>query len=238
MAAADAILFDLDQTLLDGSAFQSSIVGTCEALARLVPRLSAAELLRANTEVWQRYWVEIERDWLLGNVSGAAVKKEAWRRTLQRVAAVDENRLCRALDIHTELEWNSHRLFDDALGVVQGLRSAGLPVGLVTNGASDTQRDKLSAVHLENAFDVVVVSAEIGAAKPEPLPFELAMARLSISGPRVWHIGDSLESDVAGARAAGITAVWLNRSGRRRLHREPQPDAEIRSLLELPDLIR
>lgn len=48
-----------------------------------------------------------------------------------------------------------------------------------------------------------------------------------------WHIGDNPSTDVAGALAAGLCAVWLNRSGRDRAHDEPVPTLEVRSLVEL-----
>ncbi len=46
----------------------------------------------------------------------------------------------------------------------------------------------------------------------------------------VWHISDSLRSDVGGAKAAELTAVWLNRRGALRKAGDPEPDWEIRSL--------
>ncbi|MGH7292500.1 MAG: HAD hydrolase-like protein, partial [Myxococcota bacterium] len=52
-----------------------------------------------------------------------------------------------------------------------------------------------------------------------------------------WHIGDSLSADIAGAKAAGVAAVWLNRSALARPDGAPVPDHEIRSLSELTALL-
>jgi HAD-hyrolase-like len=49
----------------------------------------------------------------------------------------------------------------------------------------------------------------------------------------VWHVGDSLATDVAGAVAVGIRSVWLNRTGRQLAPSDPRPDSEITSLREL-----
>lgn len=56
---------------------------------------------------------------------------------------------------------------------------------------------------------------------------------LAVSADGAWYVGDSLHTDVAGARAAGLTAVWLNRLGSERKADDPEPDLEIESLTEL-----
>ena len=66
-----------------------------------------------------------------------------------------------------------------------------------------------------------------------PAIFQLALDKLGVEPENVWHIGDSLASDVAGAKASGLTAVWLNRHGAVRKEDDPQPDHEIASLAEL-----
>lgn len=91
------------------------------------------------------------------------------------------------------------------------LRRARIPTALITNGGSDTQREKLTVLNLEPWFDVVIVSGEFRLAKPDAAVFALALDRLGIGPEGVWHVGDSLRTDVAGAKAANLTAVWLNR---------------------------
>ena len=86
---------------------------------------------------------------------------------------------------------------------------------------------------MEYWFDVVVISGEVGFAKPDASIFRLALNKLPVEPENVWHVGDSLTTDVAGAKAAGLTAVWLNRSGLVRRESDPEPDLEIRSLSNL-----
>jgi putative hydrolase of the HAD superfamily len=66
---------------------------------------------------------------------------------------------------------------------------------------------------LKDYFSSVTISTETGAAKPDPLIFEVALAKHQIekSPDLVWHIGDSFSEDYMGASAAGISAFWLNR---------------------------
>jgi putative hydrolase of the HAD superfamily len=61
--------------------------------------------------------------------------------------------------------------------------------------------------------DGVLTSAEVGARKPAPAMFEQALALTGATASQAIHVGDSLEEDVAGARAAGIEPVLVRRDG-------------------------
>jgi FMN phosphatase YigB (HAD superfamily) len=114
---------------------------------------------------------------------------------------------------------------------------ARLPLAVITNGAADTQREKINVDGLKNQFTAIVISAELGVAKPDPAIFQFALDRVSFPPEAVWHVGDSLQSDVAGAKAVGLTAIWLNRHGSLRVSSDPEPDLEIASLSELLALL-
>ncbi|HTO70877.1 MAG TPA: HAD family hydrolase [Myxococcota bacterium] len=228
-----ALLLDLDETLLDGRGLAESIGQTCAEVAAKHPQLERARLAAANAEAWSRYWPEVEMKWVLGALDGAAVMSDVWRRTLRACDCADESVARFAFETHRPLARAAHRLFGDAHELLAAARRANVPLALITNGASDTQREKLAVLQLEPAFAAIVISGELGVAKPERAPFEAALRALGISAGEAWHVGDSASDDVAGARAAGVGAVWLNRSGRARRPGEPQPDLEIRSLREL-----
>jgi putative hydrolase of the HAD superfamily len=235
MRPARALCFDLDNTLLDSSLYRESVVGTCERLAATHSALDVGRLLDANGRAWQGYWPVIEEDWNLGVIDGAGVKREMWRRTLIACDCDDESLLRIACETHSVLEHESHRLFDDVREVLARVKRARIPLALITNGAGDTQRAKLCALGLEDAFDAVVVSGEVRAAKPDPRVFAVALRQLSVEAQDVWHVGDNPETDVAGAKAAGLTAVWLNRRRRPLGDTEPPPDLEIHSLSGLAE---
>ena len=61
---------------------------------------------------------------------------------------------------------------------------------------------------------MIVTAAAVGAAKPDPRPFQVALERLGIDAAACLHVGDDPVTDIAGARAAGLSAVLLDRSGR------------------------
>jgi putative hydrolase of the HAD superfamily len=237
MRPVQALFLDLDGTLLDGGRFQESIVRTCESIAASQPGLDAARLVEANSKVWPSYWLEVEDKWTLGTLDGTSVRLEAWRRTLRTCGCNDESLSRLALQTHGKLELKAHRLFDDVREFFASVRRDRVPLALVTNGASDTQRDKLRVLGIECRFDAVVISGEVGIAKPDASAFGLALDKLAVERENVWHVGDSLTTDVAGAKAAGLTSVWLNRSGTVRQEDDPEPDIEVRSLSNLRALL-
>ncbi len=237
MKPVKALFFDLNGTLLDGSGLQEAILRTCGEIAAARPGLDAVRLLEANSEVWRAYWPEAEERWTLGVLNGAAVSLEAWSRAL-RVCGCDDDSLARlARDTFWRHQRESIRLFDDAQELFTWLSRTDLPLALVTNGASDTQRDALRVLGIEQRFGAVVISGEVGIAKPDAALFGIAIATLSVKPENVWHVGDSLTADVAGAQAAGLTAVWLNRGGHPWKEGDPKPDYEIRSLKQLEGLL-
>lgn len=105
-------------------------------------------------------------------------------------------------------------------------------MGLVTNGARHTQQRKLEALGIEEYFDATVFATPEEALKPDPDPFHWALEEMGVPPNRAVHVGDSLESDVKGAEAAGVRSVWLTEDG---VDATPatEPSYVIRSLAEL-----
>jgi putative hydrolase of the HAD superfamily len=122
--------------------------------------------------------------------------------------------------------------YPDAAPTLATLRTAGLRLAVVSNWDCSL-RSVLADVGLAAAVDAVVVSAEAGVAKPNPEIFLAALEALRRRVDESLFVGDSLEIDVAGARAAGLRAVLLDRS--------PAPDAgaseRIYSLADLVALV-
>jgi putative hydrolase of the HAD superfamily len=87
-----------------------------------------------------------------------------------------------------------------------------LPCAVVSNSSFSEPviRYELSKHGLADYLAFVVVSADYAVRKPNVLLFETAAARLGIQPRDIWFVGDRLDTDVAGAKAAGMTAVWFN----------------------------
>jgi putative hydrolase of the HAD superfamily len=118
-------------------------------------------------------------------------------------------------------------IFDDVLPTLLSLKLAGLKLVILSNW-DERLRRLLAKLELLPAFDEVVVSCEIGAAKPTRAIFETAEARLKLSPRELLHIGDSQREDLAGALACGWNALLIDRS------RAAAPD-RVASLGQLVD---
>lgn len=86
-------------------------------------------------------------------------------------------------------------------------------LGVVTNGPRDAQTAKLDGLGRRGAFDAVVCAGETVPAKPAVDPFERALSALDVAPGETAFVGDSVETDVAGANAAGLRSVLVGTDG-------------------------
>jgi len=127
-----------------------------------------------------------------------------------------------ASECATEIEegWGvseNFELFEDALPVLDELRSAQLKIGLVSNGIRDLTE---FVAHHRLDVDAIVDSRSHGRVKPHPTIFEAALERLGASPAEAVMVGDSLEEDIEGAKALGMRAILIDREDR---HLEIEP---------------
>ena len=236
MKPVKALFLDFDGTLLDGSGQREAIRATCCEIASAHSDLDAARLREANGDAWTHYWSTVAHRWTLGSLDGASVSHEAWRRTLRACGCDDPAIVREASAAHARHLRKSLRLYPDVHALLPSVGRR-YSLALVTNGASDTQRAGLRMLGIDRAFDAITISAEVGIAKPDPAIFQVTLRELAVEPEHVWHIGDDPLTDVAGAQAAGLTAVWLNRCGSLWSKDNPEPDYEVRSLSALPTLL-
>ncbi len=104
------------------------------------------------------------------------------------------------------------RAYPEVPAVLGRLRAGGARLAVVSNW-DVSLHDVLERTHLRALVDAVVISAVLGVAKPDPAIFRVALERLGASAAEAIHVGDSVEHDVAGARAAGVEAVLVARNG-------------------------
>ena len=94
------------------------------------------------------------------------------------------------------------RLADRGREALEALQAAGLRLACVSNW-DPTLHERLEELGVARFFDAVVTSAEVGAAKPDPRIFEVALSRLGVEPARALHVGDD-DRDREGAHAAGL----------------------------------
>lgn len=113
------------------------------------------------------------------------------------------------------------------------------PLGIITNGPSDSQHAVITALRLDTFFRWRIVSgdASVGIRKPTTGIFDLALAMSGGQPENTWYIGDSLINDIAGAAGAGWRTCWISAPDERVTAGLPEPDARIAQLDELPQAI-
>ncbi len=131
------------------------------------------------------------------------------------------------------MEWN-YRAFDDVLPALEMLERHGIARAVISNADAD-----VTAFCLHMGFarhmDLIVTSALVGWEKPDPRTFFAALDPLEVAPEDAIHVGDQALSDVAGARAIGMTAVLIDRYDR---HQDDEHDAlRVRLLTELADRV-
>jgi putative hydrolase of the HAD superfamily len=125
------------------------------------------------------------------------------------------------------------QLYPETTEVLGELRRAGFRLGVISN-FTDGLIPLLKHHGLAAILDTVTYSQEVGAEKPDPRVFSLALKRIGCRADEAVHVGDSWESDFLGAKRAGLRAIWLNRDG----VEPPGPGEMIRSLREIPNLLK
>jgi putative hydrolase of the HAD superfamily len=120
------------------------------------------------------------------------------------------------------------RIYDDVLPVLDELAARGMRLAVISNW-DERLRDLLRRLRLDARFEAIVVSSEVGHAKPHRAIFDQAAVKLGLPASQILHIGDSAEMDLHSARAAGFKALQIRRSAS-----APGPD-HLRSMLELPE---
>jgi YjjG family noncanonical pyrimidine nucleotidase len=198
-----ALLLDLDHTLLDSDASEALAFEHALASAGVA---DPARHLTAYQEINLALWKQVE----LGELAVERLRNARFARFVEvtglaAAPAALADAFAHGLGAYGELYPGARELLD-ALADAPGVSLA-----LVTNGISDIVRARIKRLDLARYFRTVVISSELGTAKPAPAIFEAALAGLG-SPPRTSAlvVGDNLGSDIQGGRNAGIATCWYN----------------------------
>jgi len=211
-----AVLFDLDGTLFDRDSAVSDLFAAQHRVFRAeLGVISEAELVARLVELDEH---------------GHADKRMAYG-ILVRELGLDAALGDRLVEHYREVYPSFGALFPDVLSTLSALRERGIALALVTNGRVETQAGKLQRLGLEPFFPVSLISEREGVRKPDRRIFERALERLGVEARHAWHVGDHPVADVAGASAAGLTAVW------RHVPYWPEPATRSHTIFALGELL-
>lgn len=207
-----AVLLDLDDTLFDHRGCSRDALGAVRACHDAFKAIPPAELERTHARVLEDLHARV----MLGQLPLEQARRERFRRLLEEhgvpagagTGSAAEAAAAAYRDRYREVR----RAVRGAAALLERLR-ARAAVGIVSNNLYDEQLDKLRVCGLDSLIDELVVSEREGVSKPDPAIFLTAVARLRATPETTVMVGDSWTADVAGAQAAGLSAIWFNPLG-------------------------
>lgn len=220
-----AVLLDLDDTLFDHRHGARQALAAVRGAHECFSSIAPADLERRHSEILEALHLQV----LAGTLRLDDARRERFRRLFEGAGVVPEPALVEAAAAtYRDRYQTSWREVRGATALLEALRGRAR-VGVVSNNLTREQHDKLRFCGFDAHLDAVVISEEAGVSKPDPAIFSIALERIGAAAEETVMIGDAWRTDIAGARAAGIRAIWFN--AQRRPRPEPWPDVdEIASL--------
>ncbi len=213
-----AILFDLDETLIDRT---QSIVRYAERFQRdFTDDLEPTTVSTIATTV------------LVADERGYRPREALFADLVQRLPWRTPPEVTR-LYTHWETWFPASSVAREGLGeTLSALHAQGIRLGVVTNGTVRRQQPKIAQLQIRPYLSTIVVSEAVQIKKPDPRIFAWALAEVGCQASQAWFVGDHPVNDVLGAAASGLRPIWLTG-----VHPwptdHPEPQWQIGALIEL-----
>lgn len=223
MHAYDWILFDIDETLLHFDDFSG---------LKLMFSKLGVEFTKEHYHEYQTMNKSLWTEYQNGNITLAQLKSSRFSSWATR----------------TQMEWEIlNQMFfsamaeicrpiDGAIELIHALKSKSR-LGIITNGFAALQETRLARTELNEHFEVIVISEQVGVGKPHPGIFEHALKLMGNPTPsKVLMVGDNLDADILGAANTGLDTCWINHH-KAEINTNIKPTYEVASLIELKPLL-
>ena len=251
-----ALLFDLDNTLvMEDEATFSAVRHTCEvaherkglstealyaSAVRIADELWSASPIYAFGEDMGIWWGEGLWGEFKGDGDGLHAlrdfvpnfRRDVWRAVLADAGVTDADFATDLDDVFRHARRAGELVDPEARNVLEDL-GRDHRLALVTNGAPDVQHEKLARSALAQHFAAIVISVEVGVAKPDQRIFTAALDAIGATADAAVMIGDSLPRDIKGAHNAGMRSIWVDRGDVAAKPDDPTPDARVAALSQI-----
>lgn len=228
-----AILLDLDDTIIDDSGCVDECWNdACAEAMRLLPGIDSAVLRATIDRKADAYWSDPEKN-RVGRLNLRSATRGIVERAFASLGMTDSAVAHHVAELYRDLREERARLFPGAIETLDRLYSAGVALGLMTNGAGPAQRAKIERFGLADYFDHIVIEGEFGVGKPHKSVFRTLLSTLSADPASTWAVGDNLPFDVLAPMEIGIFGVWVDSRARGLPDGSPTPDRVINGLSEL-----
>ncbi len=225
MTAHGVVSFDLDETLWEFLPMMNgALAATLAALEERHPEVQGTITIEELHSVRARVAAEQTGTF-------EELREESFRQVLEAHGVVEDGLPRWMVTTWMDSRLSSVVLHPDVEPALRRLAADGRVLGAITNGNFPVAR-----LPLAGSFEFIVHAEHVGRPKPAAEPF-LHAVKLTAGDPRRWvHVGDDVETDIQGAQAVGMKAVWINRNGAV-LPPGVSPDAELDSLERLPEVV-
>ncbi|QNK55697.1 HAD family hydrolase [Paenibacillus sp. PAMC21692] len=220
MESIKAILFDLDNTLLDRTA--TFDVFTRAFLKNYFAHLDAVDELHKRI-------VELDQD-------GYKDKTKLFEELMFELPWKQRPDAGELMDFYRAEYVKSAAPMNHAGEIIAHVRSR-YKTGLITNGRNEIQYGKIDRLGIRHDFDVILVSEEAGVKKPEPSIFAMALNKLDLRPEQCLFIGDHPVNDIEAPHKLGMKTIWVKANQPWRDGLTAQPIATVERLSELLDII-
>jgi putative hydrolase of the HAD superfamily len=239
------VFFDLDDTLC--GYWEASKAALRRTFERYAPEgKTADDMVRHWAVAFREFSPNLKQTgWYESYLrKGEPTRTEQMRLTLLQ-AGIDDPALAKEIgDVYAEERNLNLQLFSESLEVLEKLK-ARFPLGLITNGPADIQRQEIATLGIEHYFDYVFIEGEMGRGKPLAVVFEAIATEAGKQPHEILFVGNSYAHDVKPALEAGWHAVWVRRATdvppsaadqnfpEHRPEGSPLPDAVVHDLREV-----
>jgi len=131
-------------------------------------------------------------------------------------------------------------VIEGAFEALEAITKGGYKTAMIANGDSAGVRNIIETTGLQDYFDAIIISEEVGIEKPCPGIFKTTLAKLGVKAENAVMVGNRIDADIVGANRSGMKSVWVRWNTRYSdtIHSsEGKPDFTINSLSELPGLL-
>lgn len=158
---------------------------------------------------------------------------------MRRFAKLAEQTGVDQIQLNQELMAEMAKVSKPLEGVMEMLETLypKVKMGIITNGFTELQQQRLQNTQTEKFFDIVVVSEQIGVAKPDRKVFDYAFSQMDdLDKTKILMVGDTLASDILGGYNSGIDTCWFNHANLPN-DTQIQPTYEIKDIRELIKIV-
>lgn len=224
----ELVLFDLDHTLFDTNKSQAlAFQQTMKHIGADYSHDSLENFRAVNTSLWKKLELgQASKEYILENRF-----KLFFENSGTSLASHNYNEMN---DIFLEHLSKSYHLMDGAHDICKKIKHK-YPLGVITNGDAKTQKQRLAGSKLEQYFNFVVISDEVGFTKPDKRIFDAALQKHShtIKPEQSIIIGDNFTADILGGKNAGFKTCWFNPQNLPSPSQDYCPDFMVSNLSEL-----